>query len=377
MCELSGQQIADLRLGLQKGFPGAMPLAMFLAEQVEKRLAHYAGPADPLPAAVFRVIEGAQAEGWLNALVLAAYRARPNQPLIVKIASELGLAAFNGSLTNERPLAGGARELSVVAEFQTILNPDRRMIDPADLRKVLVDYPARICKIEIGEGGGTGFLVGPDLVLTNYHVMEPVLTRKARAQDVICRFDYSRKDDGSPIGAGRECRLIDGDWCLSSSQPSTWDLRLDGPEPTENELDYCLLRLAERIGDASLGGAGDMTAPKRGWLTPKPGQSVGQGGQQIFVLGHPQGAVLKLSIGDHRGSNGAGNRFRYDVNTQRGSSGSPVFNAHLELIGMHNSGWTDAAALAADHGKANQGIPISNIAVTLRASGVALPAAGT
>jgi V8-like Glu-specific endopeptidase len=374
MSELTGQQIAALREGLQKGFPGTMQLTMFLTEQLEKPLAHYAGPTDPLPAAIFRVIEAAQAEGWLNALVLAAYRTRPNQSLIVKVAGELGLLVFSGSVANERPLAGGTPNVSAVAEFEAIVNPQRRMIDPADLRKILVDYPSRICRIEIGGGGGTGFLVGPDLVLTNHHVMEPVLSQRARAQDVICRFDYRKKDDGAPIGQGLECRLANADWCLSYSRSSLWDLRLDGPGPADNELDYCLLRLAGRVGEASLGGSGDTTAPARGWLTMNPYQSVGEKGQQLFVLGHPQGKVLKLSIGDHLGSNGAGTRFRYDANTEPGSSGSPVFNAHLELIGMHNSGWTGASALAADH-KANQGIPISNIAALLKASGIALPAA--
>jgi hypothetical protein len=33
MSDLTRQQIADLRQGLQKGFPGAMQLTMFLTEQ--------------------------------------------------------------------------------------------------------------------------------------------------------------------------------------------------------------------------------------------------------------------------------------------------------------------------------------------------------
>jgi hypothetical protein len=347
---------------------------MFLREQLDKQLNDYASQNDPLRIAVFRVIEGAQAEGWLKDLALAAYRARPHWPQIVKVASELGLVIFSGSLSNERPLAGGAREFSVGAELQSLLNPGRQQFDPVDLRKILVDYPARVCKIEIPLGSATGFLVAPDLVLTNYHVMEPVLKTDVRAQDVICRFDFRKKDDGSLIGSGLECRLATPDWCVAQSPVSEWDRRLAGKEPEKNELDYCLVRLADRIGETRFGGSSDETVAKRGWLAPSPKQSVGQTNEQLFILSHPRGAVLKLAIGDHLGSNGVGNRFRYDVNTQKGSSGSPVFNANLEVIGIHNSGWKDASELAADGRKANQGIPISNILDHLRESGVTIPA---
>ena len=178
MCDLTGQQIADLRQGLQRGFPNSMRLAMFLREQLDRPLTDYASPADPLPQAAFRVIEAAQAEGWLKPLVLAAYRTRKNQPLIVKVATELGLFIFEGELSNARPLSGQPRETSVIGEFQSIVNPGHQLLNPVDLRKILVDYPTRVCKVEIGDGGGTGFLVGPDLVLTNFHVMEPVLGHK-------------------------------------------------------------------------------------------------------------------------------------------------------------------------------------------------------
>jgi hypothetical protein len=281
-----------------------------------------------------------------------------------------------GDHSNARPLSAQPREASVIGEFESIVNAGRGVIDPVDLRKILVDYPARICKVELGDGGGTGFLVGPDLVLTNFHVMEPVLENRARPRDVICRFDYSKQVDGAPIGAGIECRLASPDWCVAKSPTSEWDLRLDGPGPAANELDYCLIRLADKIGEARLGGSSDGAVPQRGWMAPKPRQSVGGAGEQLFILQHPRGAVLKLAIGDHLGINSIGNRFRYDMNTQKGSSGSPVFNAQLELIGMHNSGWADGSQLAADGRKANQGIPISNIAALIIQTGVALAPQG-
>ncbi len=81
------------------------------------------------------------------------------------------------------------------------------------------------------------------------------------------------------------------------------------------------------------------------------------------------GDVLKLAIGDHLGFNAAGNRMHYDANTLPGSSsGSPIFNADLQLIGLHHRGDPDAHALAADS-HANQGIPISKIVALLTKRG--------
>lgn len=365
MADLTGRQIEELRSGLQKVFPDWGRLEMFLREQVDRRLNHYAGN-DPLPRAIFRVVEGAEAEGWLNELVLAAYRARPNRPEIAKVATELGLVVFEGDLGNERPWAGGVRD-AAICEYQAIVNLKGIGHDPAILRKMLVEFPARVCKMEIPGGGGTGFLVGPDLVLTNYHVMEPICLNAARAADVVCRFDYSKKDDGTPVGEhdGLVCQLALPNWCVAKGDKSPWDETQQGPEPTVDQLDYCLIRLTERIGEGRLRDSTDTQVDRRGWLAMDRGQQAGVAGQELFILQHPDGASLKFTIGDHRGFNSNQNRFYYDINTQKGSSGSPVFNAHLELVGLHNSGWKDAGKLVKEGRKANQGIPISNIAAKI------------
>jgi endonuclease G len=159
--------------------------------------------------------------------------------------------------------------------------------------------------------------------------------------------------------------LASPNWCVEKGKKSLWDLTQQGPEPTADELDYCLIRLAERIGEDRLHGSSDPQVDRGGCIAVAPGQQAGQAGQELFLFQHPGGKPLKFTIGDHRGFNGSQNRFYYDINTQKGSSGSPVFNAHLELVGIHNSGWKDASELVKEGRKANQGIPISNIAAKL------------
>ncbi len=364
---LSGDQSARLREGLQCGFPDAMRLQMFLREQLDKTLSDYAGPNDPLPAAIFRVIEGAQAEGWLEGLVATAWRARPKQPKIAQIAIELGVTPLGTNLTNLRPITG-AQPVAPAAELESLLKPRRRFVDVDVFGAALNEQQARICRIELGTAGsGTGFLVGPDLVLTNDHVMELVTGNHVRAQDVVLRFDYLNSAEGKAIGKGVVCRLHPGDWLVDRSPWSQADKSLTG-EPSEDELDYCLVRLSERLGEVRLGGPSDMIAPQRGWIACNPEVPGGVKGEHVLILQHPEGAPLKLAIGDHLGYNASGTRFRYDANTLPGSSGSPVFNADLRLIGLHHRGDPSAHALAMDV-RGNQGIPVSRILALLRRRG--------
>jgi V8-like Glu-specific endopeptidase len=37
---------------------------------------------------------------------------------------------------------------------------------------------------------GTGFLLGADVVMTNYHVIEAVIKGQLKPYDVVLRFDY-------------------------------------------------------------------------------------------------------------------------------------------------------------------------------------------
>lgn len=284
---------------------------------------------------------------------------------VVEELNELQFAAqvvFDGQFINDRPWAGGSRG-DPQNELQSILGPDR-LYDPTFLRRMLIDCPARVCKIEIGVGSGTGFLVGPDLVMTNYHVMQPVFARRTPVGEVNCRFDYSSKGDGTPVGdqGKRTSRLSPAEWCIAKSEVSDWDRDHTASEPTADQLDYCILRLAERVGEDRLYGASDQEFRKRDWFRLNDQSNIDPISSQLFMFQHPRGSPLKFAIGDHRGFNTTKNRIYYDINTLPGSSGSPILNSDFELIGIHNSGWKHAHEFAQIGRKANQGIPIANIA---------------
>jgi hypothetical protein len=57
----------------------------------------------------------------------------------------------------------------------------------------------------------------------------------------------------------------------------------------------------------------------------------------VFLLQHPEGEPLQLTIGTVTAFNGAATRVRYDANSKDGSSGSPCFDADLRLVALHHA----------------------------------------
>jgi hypothetical protein len=226
----------------------------------------------------------------------------------------------------------------------------------------LVAAGRRVCRISYpvsaGVLRGSGFLVAGDLLLTNYHVMELLLAAPERVPDVRVQFDYAEGEDG--VAGGEKFRLHD-DWHVSSSPYSAADLVLDGGLPAATELDFALVRLAKAAGEL-----GDPTAPagKRGWISlPAPATTAAVEGEIAYVLQHPEGKPLKLSVGVVKNAV-TPLRLRYDADTESGSSGGLVLNQQLQPIALHHAG-DPAAAMRATY---NQGIPLSAIRAALEAN---------
>jgi len=76
---------------------------------------------------------------------------------------------------------------------------------------------------------------------------------------------------------------------------------------------------------------------------------------RLYVIGHPSGAALKISLFDNHLIEIAEkeNRLRYRCPTEEGSSGSPVLSEDLEVIAVHHATLND--------GTANQGVLLDAI----------------
>jgi hypothetical protein len=298
--QLSGAFRKELRLALQACYPTPDDLRLLVQESLNEPLQNISRDAD-LPTMAFNLIQWAIARGRLTELVQAAAADRPNDTALQKIAEQFVFATGADEGEIER----------VVLEKVGFQNVAQWLSKFSSVRR-------RVCRIEPQpqaeglEGYGTGFLVGPDVLLTNYHVRS-YFTNPLR---VVARFDYEVDDEGLALNPGRECRLAAEEWSLAES-------------PVEG-LDYVLLRLAEHVGDDQVGSG------TRGFLQPMVGDL--DAGDPLLILQHPEAEPLKLSIGSVVSARTAEDCILYTANTKGGSSGSPCMNMALDTVALHHFG---------------------------------------
>jgi hypothetical protein len=300
-------------------------------------------------------------------LILAIQQVRPRRPDVAELVAAFGLAPAVRVETSGAVVPGVETTASVGLE-KTLKNR-LPMFDFAVWREKMGVVEGLICEIEIGGNpAGTGFLVGPAAVLTNYHVLEDVLAGRTPADTVACLFDYKVLSNGTRMRS-TSVGLDPTGWNLDSSPPSP-DEKTRTPDrtvPTADQLDYALVKLARALGDEpSLARVSDQ-APKRGWVALPSAPPVFLPKAPLLIAQHPDGKPLKLSVDTDSviGVNPNRTRVRYTNNTEPGSSGSPVFDLEWNLVALHHLG--DPAY---DHPPAyNQGVVIDQIRKRIEARG--------
>ena len=254
----------------------------------------------------------------------------------------------------------GAPGRVTTAAFEARVRPSLKEVDLGTWREKLAKIEAQVCRLEFnGNAKGTGFLVGPDLILTNFHVLEGPIHGKVPAAQVACRFDYKVLSDDSR-SEGLVVRLHDQDWRVDDSPYSKAEAD-DAPDrelPTADELDYALVRLARPVGNEPAGKTAGADAPPRRWIEIPEIPPALEKDMPLLIAQHPDGSPLKLALDTQSiiGVNGNGTRVRYATNTEHGSSGSPCFNIDWSLVALHHMGdpaWKQP--------KYNQGIPVGPI----------------
>jgi hypothetical protein len=335
-------------------------LEMMVKVRLNENLHAIVGPG-PTNWVIFQLLQWAEERGApvVADLARAAYLERPRSPEIRRIYEKFGMAP--SVLVQEAGASvAGAPRYATASGLEAIVSPRLKAVDMGVWRDKLARVEGQVCRIEFdGNARGTGFLVGPDLVLTNYHVLEETIEGKRSAAQVVCRFDYKVLADGTR-SKGVEAHLLDSDWCVDSSRYSQADGR-DQPDlkpPSADELDYALARLARPVGSEPIDKNAGSGAPRRSWIEIPKTQPPLEKGMPLLIAQHPEGTPLKLALDTQGiiGVNENGTRVRYATNTDHGSSGSPCFNMDWVLVALHHVGdpaWGKP--------KYNQGIPIGLI----------------
>lgn len=367
--KLTGLQYQQLTNVFLEAFPTPAILAEMVRFRIEKNL-YAIAIGDDLKEIVFKLIRTAEAEGWTAHLIVAARESNPGNPALLAFAQQFGLAP----LSPPRP------------ELERIIRATNSFLDVNKWRSKLGQIEAQVCRIEIrsnmGMIYGTGFLLAPDVVITNYHVMESVIEgvqgcttnmgASAMPRDVILRFDYKRLADGTTIHPGTVYYLAADNWLIDKSPMSPVD-NLPEPKyslPELDQLDYALLRVNGTPGNDAVGNKAEPTAPPRKWIEVLTQAPTIYPNTALFILQHPQGDPLQLALDTNAiiGVNANNTRISYKTNTLSGSSGSPCFNNDWELVALHHSG--DPNFDLAHKPVYNEGIPITAILNLLERRGL-------
>lgn len=184
------------------------------------------------------------------------------------------------------------------------------------------------------DGYGTGFLIAPQLLLTNHHVLpsEDV----AAASEI--EFNFQDGADGQPL------------------QPVVFKLAPDTFWMTDEQLDFALVAVQPGEGLDSFG-----------WnrLIEAEGKVII--GEAVTIVQHPNGERKQIAIRENKVVDLPDLFIHYETDTNPGSSGSPVFNDQWEVVALHH-----AAVRVTGHSElgnyANEGIRVSRLMQYLRAN---------
>jgi hypothetical protein len=361
---LTGQQYEKLLNFFStafQGFTAPFDLAEMLRFRLNRDLGNItlAVPGSNIRQIAFEVIGAAEREGWTEDLIAAAQDFRPRNKQIAALADELGLGG-------ER-LAKAALE-SIVKESGSVF------LDVDDFYEMYGIRRTQVCRIEYpvpnGTEYGTGFLVGASQVMTARHVVAKGIEAKLSGSRLICRFDYKRLPSGKILD-GTIYHPIDDNWLAMERRHARSDEGGDG-QPNLNELDYAVLRIDKEAGldvvgrgNASGGGGVEERSARRGWIKLSEHPPATKIGETVLLLQHPESKPMQLSMGKILAESDL--RVRHDARSLGGSSGSPCFNAKLEVVAMHQAGDPLHSKLRGDY---NQAIPMAKIVDDLKRQGI-------
>lgn len=183
---------------------------------------------------------------------------------------------------------------------------------------------APVARIVLGEDSGTGFLIAPDLLLTNNHV----LPSPEVAAQCVAEFNYQVNWAGVMEPVRRY--VFD---------PTHFK--------TSTELDYTIVRVKEGPGELygyiDLGSRADVAV-----------------NDFVSIIQHPMGGPKQVCLTDNKVAAVFGDLVQYSTDTEPGSSGSPVFNQSWQIVALHHRGGNLAGPDGVKY-FSNEGIAISAV----------------
>ena len=200
-----------------------------------------------------------------------------------------------------RPIVASLGADSRGSCFELILDASNLL--PFDFLRTGDRLGRAVVKIERGDGAaGTGFLVAPDILLTNNHVLPDAET--AASAVALANFETSPTSD----------RL--GRTATVPLDPQTLFV-------TNADLDFTFCAV---VGLEYLG-AVPLTRNSLNVLRS----------EYINIIQHPRGRPKEVVVQDNQVVRADNVVLQYSCDTEPGSSGSPVFNNQWKLVALHHA----------------------------------------
>jgi hypothetical protein len=260
------------------------------------------------------------------------------------------------------------------SELQAIKNYAAGFANPSVAIKGMTNASKWTCKVYVNnQASGSGVLVGPNLVLTAWHVLEPYFTKgasgyaaKAEAIGLYAEFNNIYDFvDGEYIGRHTKKIPAHKAWSVGWCACHTDELLDKNParlEELEGCWDYAIFRIEKPIGT------------ELNWAIPDKAQPVPNIKEKVTVFQHPAQQPMRfdndviVALNPPNPMIVPGFRFLHDANTTFGSSGGPVFNKQFNLFGVHQGVWSKS-----EDNVTNKGIPLSKILDHMEANFGLLP----
>jgi len=262
--------------------------------------------------------------------------------------------------------------------FQAFKAENEPFIKSKQFEQMFPRVRRTVCFIALDHHGikmrGTGFLIGPDLVMTNYHVVEPLLkTNTNPAQEnesgdkIYCIFDYESPPAPPMPPMNDPNRVVQGvsqGW-LQFGRPTLANDGTDKAGAFTNELDFVVIKLARAIGKLPSRPGGGVP---RGWLTLE--QAIDLNDQpRIILFQHPGQLPQVFDMGPFHSLDTSKSRVRYWLNSAEGSSGGAAIDVTGKLFAIHNATVLEKGKNVTQGDRTlNQGIRIDQIRADIHAS---------
>jgi endonuclease G, mitochondrial len=323
MLNLSSDDRKQLRTAIELAYPRPNDFRVFVDEELNQNLA-LISTADSHRTVIFDFIKWSISKGYIDDLILALAKDTEN-PDIQQFCGRVLQQRFKLNVLEARSITAPLDvepadwDLDIHDEALQSFLPQKLFSVQADVGTLQrgLELANAVCKITFSdrpaEESGTGVLIAPDLVLTNYHVFSRDATLDLNEIAQSARFEFGHIS--RPFGEAARTQIL----------PAAAGKPVVACSPVQ-QLDYVLVRL---------GVAEDWT------ITPVPFDALASimPRSPLSILQHPEGEKMKVDLSNSGvvKINEAKGLVFYVNQAKGGSSGSPCFDQDWQLVALHRS----------------------------------------